>query len=64
MKKVSFSLQMGKVPLSWEESLMICSSPLRGEGRERVIKSMAKGLKQLAKGLRKRSTEQWQQFRA
>jgi len=30
---------------------------LRGEGRERVIKSMAKGLTQLAKGLRKRSTD-------
>jgi len=29
---------------------------LRGEGWERVIKSMAKGLTHLAKGLRKRST--------
>jgi len=30
---------------------------LRGEGWERVIKSMAKGLTHLAKGLRKRSTD-------
>jgi len=30
---------------------------LRGEGRERVIKSMAKGLTHFAKGLRKRSTD-------
>jgi len=30
---------------------------LRGEGRERVIKSMAKGLTQLTKGLRKKSTD-------
>ena len=30
---------------------------MRGEGRERVIKLMAKGLTRLAKGLRKRSTD-------
>ena len=30
---------------------------MRGEGRERVIKLMAKGLTHLAKGLRKRSTD-------
>ncbi len=30
---------------------------MRGEGRERVIKSMAKGLTHLAKGLRKRLTD-------
>jgi hypothetical protein len=30
---------------------------LRGEGWERVIKSMAKGLTYLAKSLRKRSTD-------
>jgi hypothetical protein len=30
---------------------------LRGEGWERVIKSIAKGLTHLAKGLRKRSTD-------
>jgi hypothetical protein len=30
---------------------------LRGEGWERVIKSMAKGLTLLAKGLRRRSTD-------
>jgi very-short-patch-repair endonuclease len=32
-------------------------SPLRGEGRVRVIRSMAKRLTDLAKGLRKRSTD-------
>jgi very-short-patch-repair endonuclease len=41
---------------------------LRGEGWERVIKSMAKGLTHLAKGLRKRSTDVeqllWSRLRA
>jgi len=41
---------------------------LRGEGRERVIKSMAKELTYLAKGLRKRSTDVeqllWSRLRA
>lgn len=42
--------------------------PWRGEGRERVTKSMAKGLTHLAKGLRKRSTDVerllWSRLRA
>jgi len=41
---------------------------LRGEGWERVIKSMAKGLTHLAKDLRKRSTDVeqllWSRLRA
>lgn len=41
---------------------------MRGEGRERVIKPMAKGLTYLAKGLRKRSTDVeqllWSRLRA
>jgi very-short-patch-repair endonuclease len=41
---------------------------LRGEGWERVIKSMAKGLMHLAKGFRKRSTDVeqllWSRLRA
>jgi very-short-patch-repair endonuclease len=41
---------------------------LRGEGRERVIKSMANGLRHLAKGIRKRLTDVelllWSRLRA
>jgi len=50
------------------EDILFYSSPLRGEGRERVFKSMAKGLTHLAKGLRKRSTDVeqllWSRLRA
>jgi len=46
-----------KKPVLSHSVWVILSPPLRGEGWERVIKSIAKGLTLLAKGFRKRSTD-------
>ena len=69
-KESKVSLPRGKRIENYQKQMAASdsSSPLRGEGRERVIKSMAKELTYLAKGLRKRSTDVeqllWSRLRA